>query len=123
MAVVWGAIAAGAGTVLTLVVGPALLAVWPLVALIAWSRVQVGDHTPAQVLAGIALDMVVKRRSFRCCDSHTPPPRRRVQEGQSNQSLSGLRAVPPGLARHGRRRQAASTPSSKRFDAQRRPPR
>jgi len=46
---VHAAIAAGAATVLMLVFGTALLAAWPLVALIAWSRVQVGDHTPAVV--------------------------------------------------------------------------
>jgi membrane-associated phospholipid phosphatase len=56
---VHAAIAAGAATVLLLVFGPALLAVWPLVAVIAWSRVQVGDHTTAQVLAGVALGVVV----------------------------------------------------------------
>jgi membrane-associated phospholipid phosphatase len=61
---VHAAVAAGAGTVLPLVFGPALLAVWPLVALIAWSRVQVGDHTPAQVLAGIALGIVVNATVF-----------------------------------------------------------
>ena len=61
---VHAAIAAGAATVLTLVFGPALLAVWPLVALIAWSRVQVGDHTPAQVLAGVALGIVVNGTVF-----------------------------------------------------------
>jgi membrane-associated phospholipid phosphatase len=61
---VHAAIAAGAATVLTLVFGPALLAVWPLVSLIAWSRVQVGDHTPAQVLAGVALGIVVNATVF-----------------------------------------------------------
>jgi membrane-associated phospholipid phosphatase len=61
---VHAAIAAGAATVLTLVFGPALLAAWPLVALIAWSRVQVGDHTPAQVLAGVALGLVVNATIF-----------------------------------------------------------
>jgi membrane-associated phospholipid phosphatase len=61
---VHAAIAAGAATVLTLMLGPALLAVWPLVALIAWSRVQVGDHTPAQVLAGVALGIVVNATVF-----------------------------------------------------------
>jgi membrane-associated phospholipid phosphatase len=61
---VHAAIAAGAATVLLLVFGPALLAVWPLVAVIAWSRVQVGDHTPAQVLAGIALGIVVNATIF-----------------------------------------------------------
>ena len=58
------AIAAGAATVLLLVFGLALLVVWPLVAVIAWSRVQVGDHTPAQVLAGIALGIVVNAIIF-----------------------------------------------------------
>jgi membrane-associated phospholipid phosphatase len=61
---VHAAIAAGAATVLPLVFGPALLAVWPLVAMIAWSRVQVGDHTPAQVLAGVALGVVVNATVF-----------------------------------------------------------
>jgi membrane-associated phospholipid phosphatase len=61
---VHAAIAAGAATVLLLVFGPALLAVWPLVAVIAWSRVQVGDHTRAQVLAGVALGVVVNATVF-----------------------------------------------------------
>jgi membrane-associated phospholipid phosphatase len=61
---VHAAIAAGAATVLLLVFGLALLVVWPLVALIAWSRVQVGDHTPAQVLPGIALGIVVNATIF-----------------------------------------------------------
>jgi len=61
---VHAAIAAGAATVLLLVFGLALLVVWPLVAVIAWSRVQVGDHTPAQVLAGIALGIVVNATIF-----------------------------------------------------------
>jgi membrane-associated phospholipid phosphatase len=61
---VHAAIAAGAATVLLLVFGPALLVVWPLVAVIAWARVQVGDHTPAQVLAGIALGVVVNATIF-----------------------------------------------------------
>jgi membrane-associated phospholipid phosphatase len=61
---VHAAIAAGAATVLLLIFGPALLAVWPLVAVIAWSRVQVGDHTTAQVLAGVALGVVVNATVF-----------------------------------------------------------
>jgi membrane-associated phospholipid phosphatase len=61
---VHAAIAAGAATVLMLVHGPALLAAWPLVALVAWSRVQVGDHTPAQVLAGVALGVAVNATTF-----------------------------------------------------------
>jgi membrane-associated phospholipid phosphatase len=31
---------------------------------IAWSRVQVGDHTAAQVLAGVALGVVVNATIF-----------------------------------------------------------
>jgi membrane-associated phospholipid phosphatase len=58
------ATAAGATTVLLLVFGTALLAAWPLVGVVAWSRVQVGDHTPAQVLAGIALGLVVNATIF-----------------------------------------------------------
>ena len=61
---VHAAIAAGAATVLLLVFGPALLAVWSLVAVIAWSRVQVGDHTTAQVLAGVGLGVVVNATVF-----------------------------------------------------------
>jgi membrane-associated phospholipid phosphatase len=61
---VHAAIAAGAATVLLLVFGVALLVAWPLVAVIAWSRVQVGDHTPAQVLAGVALGAVVNATIF-----------------------------------------------------------
>jgi membrane-associated phospholipid phosphatase len=61
---VHAAIAAGAATVLLLVFGPALLVVSPLVAVIAWSRVQVGDHTLAQVLAGVALGIVVNATVF-----------------------------------------------------------
>lgn len=61
---VHAAIAAGAATVLLLVFGLALLAVWPLVALIAWSRVRVGDHTTAQVFAGVALGVVVNATVF-----------------------------------------------------------
>jgi membrane-associated phospholipid phosphatase len=61
---VHAAIAAGATTVLLLVFGTVLLAAWPLVAVIAWSRVQVGDHTMAQVLAGVALGVVVNATVF-----------------------------------------------------------
>jgi membrane-associated phospholipid phosphatase len=61
---VHAAIAAGAATVLLLVFGTALLVIWPLVALIGWSRVRVGDHTPAQVLAGVALGVVVNATIF-----------------------------------------------------------
>jgi membrane-associated phospholipid phosphatase len=58
------AVAAGAVTVLALVFGPALLATWPLVGLIGWSRVQLGDHTPAQVLVGAVLGAAVAATVF-----------------------------------------------------------
>jgi membrane-associated phospholipid phosphatase len=58
------AVAAGAAVVLVLVFGPALLAVWPLVGLIGWSRVTLGDHTPAQVVVGALLGAVVAATSF-----------------------------------------------------------
>jgi membrane-associated phospholipid phosphatase len=61
---VHAAIAAGAATVLMLVFGTAMLAVWPIVGLIAWSRVQVGDHTPGQVVAGVTLGIVVNAMVF-----------------------------------------------------------
>jgi hypothetical protein len=61
---VHAAIAAGAATVLVVVFGTALLAVWPLVGLVAWSRVEVGEHTTAQVVAGVALGIVVNATIF-----------------------------------------------------------
>ncbi|WP_242882664.1 phosphatase PAP2 family protein [Actinomadura litoris] len=45
-------VAAALVGILTLVFGPAVSIGWLLVALIAWSRVRLGDHTIAQVLAG-----------------------------------------------------------------------
>ncbi len=46
-----------AGTVVALaqLVGPAMLALAPLVAAVAWARVHLRAHTPAQVLAGAAI--------------------------------------------------------------------
>jgi membrane-associated phospholipid phosphatase len=53
--------AAASGTVATLalVFGPALTLALPAVALVAWSRVRLGDHTLAQTLAGAALGGLV----------------------------------------------------------------
>ena len=48
------AVVAGAVVILSLVFGPALLLLTPLVALVAWSRVTLRDHTPLQTLAGAA---------------------------------------------------------------------
>jgi hypothetical protein len=46
------AVAGGAAATLVLLYGPWLLVLVPLVALIAWSRVEVEDHTVAQVIVG-----------------------------------------------------------------------
>jgi hypothetical protein len=47
-----GAVAGGAAATLILLYGPLLLVLVPVVALVAWSRVEVSDHTVAQVVAG-----------------------------------------------------------------------
>jgi membrane-associated phospholipid phosphatase len=49
------AVASGSVTMLALLFGPALVPAYLLVALTAWSRVVVKDHTLAQVVAGSAL--------------------------------------------------------------------
>jgi membrane-associated phospholipid phosphatase len=53
------AVVAGAVVVLAFAFGPVLLFTAPAIALIAWSRVELGDHTPAQVVVGAALGAVV----------------------------------------------------------------
>jgi membrane-associated phospholipid phosphatase len=53
------AVAAGTVVVLTLVFGPWLLFLWTVVALIAWSRVELRDHTVMQVVGGIPFGAVV----------------------------------------------------------------
>jgi hypothetical protein len=58
------AVAAGGVVVLALVYGSALLALAPLVALCAWTRVAVRDHTPAQVVAGAAVGALVAGVAF-----------------------------------------------------------
>lgn len=50
---------AGAFTILAILFGPWFLLFSPLVALIAWSRVELGDHTPAQVIAGTGVGAAV----------------------------------------------------------------
>jgi membrane-associated phospholipid phosphatase len=49
------AVAAGSVTILTLLFGPSLIPAYLLVALTAWSRVALKDHTTAQVVAGSLL--------------------------------------------------------------------
>ena len=58
------AVAAGAAVILVLVFGPPLLALSPVVGLIGWSRVEIGDHTPAQVAMGAVLGAVVAAGAF-----------------------------------------------------------
>ena len=53
------AVVAGAVVILVLVFGPLLLILGPLVALVGWARVEVADHTPAQVIAGSGLGAAV----------------------------------------------------------------
>jgi membrane-associated phospholipid phosphatase len=49
------AVASGAVTILALINGPWVLFGYVLVAVTAWSRVELGDHTRSQVIAGIIL--------------------------------------------------------------------
>jgi hypothetical protein len=58
------AVAAGSVAVLALVLGPALLAGAAVVALVGWSRVELRDHTVAQVLAGAAAGAVTAAPVF-----------------------------------------------------------
>lgn len=56
---VHAAVAAGSVVILTLVFGPLMSALWPLVGLVGWSRVQLRDHTVVQVLGGAAIGAAV----------------------------------------------------------------
>jgi membrane-associated phospholipid phosphatase len=58
------AAASGTVAILALTFGPALTVAVPTVALVAWSRVRLGDHTPAQTLAGAALGGLVATTVF-----------------------------------------------------------
>jgi membrane-associated phospholipid phosphatase len=49
------AVASGSATILSLMFGPRLLPAYLLVALTAWSRMALKDHTTAQVIAGCVL--------------------------------------------------------------------
>ncbi|MEV6691193.1 phosphatase PAP2 family protein [Micromonospora sp. NPDC051196] len=53
------AVAVGALVILMVTFGAWLLVATPLLGLVGWSRVRLGDHTPAQVLAGGALGGLV----------------------------------------------------------------
>jgi hypothetical protein len=57
-------VVAGTTTILVLVFGQIGLLAVPFVALVAWARVELGDHTPAQVLAGCAIGASVAGTVF-----------------------------------------------------------
>jgi membrane-associated phospholipid phosphatase len=58
------AAASGTVAILVLTFGPLLILALPVVALVAWSRIRLGDHTPAQTLAGAALGGLVATTVF-----------------------------------------------------------
>jgi membrane-associated phospholipid phosphatase len=53
------AVAAGTVVVLTLVFGTWLMVLWAIVAIIAWSRVELRDHTVGQVLGGMPFGALI----------------------------------------------------------------
>jgi membrane-associated phospholipid phosphatase len=57
-------VAAGTVTLLALLYGPCAMAGYLLVALTAWSRVELGDHTRAQVIAGAVLGAIAAVASY-----------------------------------------------------------
>ncbi|MFZ3497320.1 hypothetical protein ACODT5_29535 [Streptomyces sp. 5.8] len=61
---VHAAVSSGSAAMLALTYGPWLLLAYPLVAVVGWSRVELKDHTLAQVLAGTALGAAVAATTF-----------------------------------------------------------
>jgi hypothetical protein len=45
-------VVAAGGLILTIALGPVLMVTYPLLAAIGWARVQLRDHTVAQVVVG-----------------------------------------------------------------------
>ncbi|HVA25337.1 MAG TPA: phosphoesterase PA-phosphatase, partial [Chloroflexota bacterium] len=58
------AVVSGAVVIVALVFGPAFAALAPLVALIGWARLERGDHTLPQVLAGAAIGAAIAAGVF-----------------------------------------------------------
>jgi membrane-associated phospholipid phosphatase len=58
------AVVTGAVVILVLVFGPAALAFLPAVLLVAWARIALTDHTPAQTAAGAVLGATVAASVF-----------------------------------------------------------
>jgi membrane-associated phospholipid phosphatase len=61
---VHAAVSSGAVVLLALTYGPWMLLLYPLVALVGWSRIALKDHTPAQVTAGVLLGAAVAAATF-----------------------------------------------------------
>ncbi|MCY0950326.1 hypothetical protein [Streptomyces sp. H27-S2] len=61
---VHAAVSSGSIAMLALAYGPWVLLAYPLVAVVAWSRVALRDHTPAQVLVGAAVGGAVAAGTF-----------------------------------------------------------
>jgi membrane-associated phospholipid phosphatase len=55
---------AGAVTILVLAFGPVFALLYPLVVVIGWARVELGDHRPSQVTIGAVLGIVVAATVF-----------------------------------------------------------
>lgn len=51
-------------TALVLTYGPWALPLWPLLVAVGWSRVELRDHTTAQVLVGVALGLLLTATLF-----------------------------------------------------------
>lgn len=58
------AVVAGSVVILVLVFGPPLVVLAPLVAVVGWARIEVGDHTPVEVLVGAAIGASVAASVF-----------------------------------------------------------
>ncbi|WP_256726875.1 hypothetical protein [Streptomyces acidiscabies] len=58
------AVAAGSVTMIAVAYGPWALIGFVLVALVGWSRIELRDHTPAQVAAGTALGTLLAVLTF-----------------------------------------------------------
>jgi membrane-associated phospholipid phosphatase len=61
---VHAAVAGGAVVMLAFVYGPWMLSLALLAALVCWARVEVEDHTPAQVTLGVLVGPVVGGATF-----------------------------------------------------------
>lgn len=61
---VHAAVSSGSAAMLALTYGPWLLLAYPLVAVVGWSRVELKDHTLAQVIAGTAVGAAVAATTF-----------------------------------------------------------